>query len=125
MEYIENKVIKLREIMIKTNNIPSSYHNQIISSIEDFVEYIDNDDSLSIYNNIHNDIVYKQLKYNNIIININFEKLEKLYPRAIFIQSDYENFIFDEENIYFIYNIPQTNKKFIEKQLKILNKFDF
>ena len=44
------------------------------------------------------------------------KKLEKLYLREII-----ENLEEINENIY----IPQRNKKFIEKQFKILNKFDF
>ena len=85
-----------------------------ISQIEDFNYFILNDDN-ECYKAIYFEIE-SQLKWNNIKIEINFEKLEKLYLREII-----ENLEEIDENIY----ISQRNKKFIEKQFKILNKFDF
>ncbi len=104
MEYIDNE----------ENNDVNTDVNIKISQIEDFNYFILNDDN-ECYRAIYFEIE-SQLKWNNIKIEINFEKLKKLYLREII-----ENLKKIDENIY----MSQRNKKFIEKQFKILNKFDF
>lgn len=99
---------------IKNYNKYSNIENKIFQ-IEDFNYFISIDYELWFYEAIYDEIKF-QLKWKNVKIKINFEKLEQLYPREIKV---------DLKEIYENMYIPQRNENFIVKQLKILNKFNF
>ncbi len=83
----------------------------LISEIEFFKDAINEPERF--YSEIHAEL-FDQLKWNNIQININFAKLENLYPK----DNEFEDI---SNELY----IPQRCEYFVENQLKILDKFNF